>query len=226
MPNLHVQTRLEGIQSILQGVHHSSSTMSSASKGNERSAFIDDFLSKVLPSQYRFGTGDATDRIGQRSGQLDVVVEYPFMPSLPIVGEGKTRLYLAESIAAVIEVKSDLSGQWSEALATAAKLEPLQRQFGATMSMGPPPQKRIPFFVAAYKGWKTIDTLRGKLTEGALDGILIIDPGVFVSTDQFYAMAGTGAWSLWGLISCLHQATTVLQAASTQPLGYAIDEAG
>jgi len=226
MPNLNVQARLEGIQTILRGVHQSGSSMSSASKGAERSAFIDDFLSKVLPSPFRFGTGDATDRSGKRSGQLDVVVEYPFMPSLPIVGAGTTRLYLAESVAAVIEVKSDVSGQWAEVLGTAEKLEPLQRQFGATMSMGPPPLRRIPFFVAAYKGWRSIDTLKRKLAEGAVDGILVIDPGLFVSTDHFRGITAMGPWALWGLISCLHDATSTLQAASTQPLGYAVDEAG
>jgi hypothetical protein len=41
MPNLHVQARLEGIQKILNGAYHANSTMSSASKGAERAAFID-----------------------------------------------------------------------------------------------------------------------------------------------------------------------------------------
>ena len=51
---------------------------------------------KGLPPIYRFGTGDATDSTGNKSGQLDVVVEYPFSPSLPVVGTGQSRLYLAE----------------------------------------------------------------------------------------------------------------------------------
>lgn len=79
---------------------------------------------------YRFGSGDATDRQGNRSGQLDVVVEYPFLPSLPAVGNSKVRLYLAEGVAAVIEVKSDLAGQWSEVESTARQLKPLRRNFG------------------------------------------------------------------------------------------------
>jgi hypothetical protein len=226
MPNLHVQARLEGIQKILNGAYHANSTMSSASKGAERAAFIDDFLSKVLPSPYRFGTGDATDRNGKRSGQLDVVVEYPFIPSLPIVGTGTSRLYLAESVAAVVEVKSDVAAQWSEVVHTARQLEPLQRQFGATMTMGPPPLPRIPLFVAAYRGWKTLDTVLAKLPEASVDGILVIDPGLFVSTKDFRGVVATGSWALWGLISCLHDATTTLQAASTQPLRYAMDSAG
>lgn len=111
MTNRYILQRLTGLQSILKGVHQSSVGLSSATMGQERAAFIDEFLAKVLPPIYRFGTGDATDAAGARSGQLDVVVEYPFAPSLPIVGAGQSRLYLAESIAAAIEVKSDLSGQ-------------------------------------------------------------------------------------------------------------------
>ena len=196
--------------------------MSSATKGTERAAFIGDFLGRVLPAPFRFGTGDATDRTGKRSGQLDVVVEYPFMPSLPIVGGGTTRLYLAESVAAVIEVKSDVAAQWDEAVATATKLEPLRREFGATMTMGPAPLDRIPIFVAGYHGWKQVDVVKSKLGEAPIDGILVIDPGIFVSTGHFGGITATGSWSLWGLICCLHQATSTLQAASTHPLSYAV----
>ena len=115
MQNSHVYQRLIGIQNILKGVHQAGVPMSAATKGQERAAFIDQFLSQVLPLPYRFGTGDATDLAGNRSGQLDVVVEYPFSPTLPL-GVGPSRLYLAEGVAAVIEVKSDAAGQWNEAL--------------------------------------------------------------------------------------------------------------
>ena len=108
MLNPHIVQRLTGIQSMLNGAHQSGSTMSAASKGTERAAFIDQFLSQVFTPQFRFGDGDATDKSGAKSGQLDVVIEYPWVPSLPIVGSDKPRLYLAEGVAAVIEVKSDL----------------------------------------------------------------------------------------------------------------------
>ncbi len=79
--------------------------MSDSSKGSEREHFIDLFLKEVFPPSYRFGTGDALDSAGNKSGQLDVVVELTFFPSLPALGGG-SRLYLAEGVAAVIEVKS------------------------------------------------------------------------------------------------------------------------
>jgi hypothetical protein len=70
---------------MLKGVHQAGDRLSNASKGNEREAFINGFLSQVLPPHFRFGSGDITDQHGARSGQLDIVVEYPFVPSLPIV---------------------------------------------------------------------------------------------------------------------------------------------
>src|SRR4051794_15735815 len=111
MANQAIFARLTGIQQMLTGVHQPGSPMSSASKGTERQAFIDQVLREVLPPVYRFGTGDATDVSGYRSGQPNVVVEYPFAPNLPLGGPS-SRLYLAEGVAAVIEVKSNVADQW------------------------------------------------------------------------------------------------------------------
>ncbi len=144
MMNKYIVDRLTGIHQMLLGVHQAGKTMSSSSKGSEREAFVDHFLSKVLTPQFRFGSGDATDQEGRRSGQLDVVVEYPFVPSLPIVG-AMPRLYLAEGIAAVLEVKSDVSGQWGEVEATVSQLSPLQRKYGGGISFGAHATSHIPF---------------------------------------------------------------------------------
>jgi len=126
MPNPHIAERLAGVLMYLMGGHAMNATLSSASKGREREDFVNGFLSQVLPIPYRFGTGDATDASGGRSGQLDIVVEHPFFPSLPSPN-GSQRLYLAESIAAVIEVKSDVAGQWDEVRQTARQLHNLHR---------------------------------------------------------------------------------------------------
>jgi hypothetical protein len=220
MPNNFVLQRLTGIQQTLVGVHGSGVPMSASSKGAEREAFIDSFLRNVLPPLFRFGGGDATDAAGRRSGQLDVVVEYPFSPSLPSVG-GATRLYLAESVAAVVEVKSDISAQFDEAVRTADQLSPLERTFGASVSFGPGPSKHIPLFVAGYTGWAKIETAAKHLNDHPnIAGILIIEEGIFVGSQQFGHRV-TGPWALWALICCLHQVTNSLQAASTDPVAYA-----
>jgi hypothetical protein len=223
MPNNYVLQRLAGIQGILVGVQQASASLTAASRGQERAAFIDSFLAQVLPPIYRFGNGDCTDVTGNRSGQLDVVVEYPFSPSLPSVASASpTRLYLAEAVAAVIEVKSNIAAQWNEAKRTAEQLAPLRRHFGAAMIMGRGPTDEIPLFVAGYTGWKSIDTVQQNLAASpAISGALVIDNGLFVSSENFGGIVATGPWALWGLIATLHAITNGLQSASTDPLSYA-----
>ncbi|MEL6947668.1 MAG: DUF6602 domain-containing protein [Pseudomonadota bacterium] len=196
--------------------------MSNSSRGNEREAFIDTFLAEVLPPIYRFGTGDATDVQGNRSGQLDVVVEYPVAPSLPSVGKDRTRLYLSESIAAVIEVKSNASSQWDQACKTAEQLAPLRRSFGSTMVMGGfPPQEQIPLFVVGYTGWSKIETLQSKLAQQPhVSRILIVENQLFATQHHLGGLAATGPYALWGLITSLHLIANSLQAASTNPFEY------
>jgi hypothetical protein len=222
MANQLVLNRLKGIQSMLKAVHQSSSGLSTATTGAERAAFIDGFLSGVLPAPFRFGTGDATDTSGKHSGQLDVVVENPFCPSLPIVGEGKIRLYLAEAVAAVIEVKSNIKKQWLQVLETARKLEPLRRQLRGHAYVGHPPTEQIPFFAVGYEGWKQQGTLQAKLRAGNIDGILVIDPGVFASSSNFGDILSTGEAALWGFISCLHEATNSLKQNTPQLYDYVV----
>ena len=123
-------SRLEGMRKLLLAGYEANASMSSSSKGREREEIANSFLSNILPLPYRFGTGDITDISGRRSGQVDIVVEYPFLPSIPS-SNGDVRLYLVESVAAVIEVKSDISGQWNEAKHTSDQVKTLTRQLGS-----------------------------------------------------------------------------------------------
>lgn len=224
MANAHVMDRLNGIHQILMGAYRAGGSMSSSSKGAEREAFIDQFLSQVMTPQFRFGSGDATDVEGRRSGQLDVVIEYPLVPSLPIVGAMTPRLYLAEGIAAVIEVKSDISGQWNEVEGTIARLSPLRRKYGSGISFGPRATPHIPFFAVGYTGWRTIEPLVSRLAPGRVEGILVIDSLQFASTVEFFGatMSGTPA-SLWALVACLHHAAGMGGSTATGvPIEYLI----
>jgi hypothetical protein len=224
MQNPHIAQRLVGIHAMLVGAHTAGAKMSSASKGVERATFVDKFLSEVLTPQFRFGEGDATDRAGNRSGQLDVVVEYPWIPSLPIVGQNRPRLYMAEGIAAVIEVKSDVASQWNEVRHTSYQLRSLVRQYGTGITMGPEPPPRVPLFAVGYTGWKTLASVEAHLAEGVVDGILVIDVGIFASADYFRRIrVPEGPFSLWCLISCLHQVTSIMSStAADVPINYAI----
>jgi hypothetical protein len=221
--NSHLYKRLRGIQSMLMSIHAGTVSSSAASKGTEREAFIRDFLANVLPPIYRFGTGDVTDKKGKKSGQLDVVVEYPHSPTLPLtLGSRGTRLYLAEAVAAVIEIKSDVSNQWKEVRRTASQLAKVKRQFGAIMSGGKSPEPRIPLFAVGYKGWKSMKSLAERLNDEAeelgLWGILVIEGGFFMMPNGW---SSEGPWALWGLMFAMNHVTTDLISASTAPEQYA-----
>ncbi|MCH8889984.1 MAG: hypothetical protein IH827_02725 [Myxococcales bacterium] len=205
---------------MLVAGHQSGAGLTPATIGTERALLLDQLLSAVLPAPYRFGTGDAIDQDGKRSGQLDIVVESPFALSLPIGAAASPRLYLAEAIAAVVEVKSDISKQWNEAVRTARNLEPLRRQLRGHAYVGPAPTERIPFFIVAYQGWTEAAKLREHLSGQPIDGILVIEPGAFASNEQFGSLEAAGGASLWGLICCLHQATNGLKQNTPEPFRY------
>jgi hypothetical protein len=221
MPNEHLIRRLEGIWAQLNAAHQAGAGMSASSKGREREAFVDLFLKSVYPPIYRFGSGDITDMTGHKTGQLDVVIEFPFGPSLPSVGSDQVRLYLAETVAAVIEVKSDLAGQWSEVRRTASHLSPINRTFGATMSMGEPPAAHVPLIAVGFRGWSTIDTLQKHIEETpGVEAALIIDSGLFVSSSRTGSWRAGGVGALWAMLCFTHRQISGLQSASTEPIRY------
>lgn len=211
--------RLAGIQKSLSGLYEGGSGMSTASRGREREQFIELFLSQVLPPGYRFGSGDVIDTFGSRS--VDVVVEFTFLPSLPALA-GSTRLYLAEGVAAIVEVKSDLAKQWEEVKATASALQLLERIFQVPgFTPYGPPLKKIPLFAVGYTGWRQLETVREKASEGIVDGILIIDAGLFSTRQEFpNGLYAQGPLALWGLISALHFCTLSIVINSFSPIEY------
>ena len=218
--NPHLVSRLAGIQQMLMGAHAAGGTLSNASKGTERDAFVNRFLSDVLPPPFRFGTGDATDQAGNRTGQLDVVIEFPLVPSLPVHADSP-RLYLAEGIVAALEVKSDVAAQWNEVIATVAQLEKLTRVYGSGVSIGPRAGLKVPLYAVGYRGWNDFDSLKKRLEQSpAVSGVLVIDSGHFcgrydplTAEDKPYVYSyerASSPMALWGLISCIHHAASMI----------------
>jgi len=102
--------------------------MSDATKGTERELFIKGFLSEVFPPHYRFSGGDVTDGYNHQSGQVDIVLEYPQAFSLPFYPDGP-RLFLAENVAGIIEVKSNIANQWDQVEEKAQKVRQIERVY-------------------------------------------------------------------------------------------------
>jgi hypothetical protein len=224
MPNRHLIERLAAVQDTLLALYRGGKPMSSATKGREREYFIHEFLEQILPPVHRFGSGDIIDSHGHKTGQIDIVIEHPFLPSLPQLG-GRERLYLAESVAAVIEVKSDLSSQWDEVEKTAREIRRLKRPFNKDRN--PPVSPGVPgypdpitVFAVGYKGWAKLETLRGRFGVDALvNGILVIEgglwatymmptyrrPGLDESRGIYQVNEIEGPMALWGLFCSLQQ---------------------
>lgn len=133
--NTDLKQRLLGIQKILMAHHEASQGLPSAVTGTEREILVREFLNRVFPMPYRFGSGAVVDSQEMASGQLDIVVEFPFFASFPPPGGGQ-RLYLAESVACVAEVKSDLAKQWDQVESTTGKVRPVRRHWLGHVQLG------------------------------------------------------------------------------------------
>lgn len=189
-----LETRIKGIFDTLSARYSGGDGMSSDSKGTERELFINEILSQVFPPHFRFTNGDILDTSKQKSGQVDIVLEKPIGYSFPQIADGP-RLFLAENVAAVIEVKSNVQSQWSEVLESSAKVAKLRRCYQSDILNNILDQKggfltstviearkpenigkpRIPYFVVGFKGWKKDQTTISKLLDDTIDGIFILE---------------------------------------------------
>lgn len=211
--NRNIAERLNALRAQLLAGHQGGAPMSNATKGNEREAFIDAALSNVIAPPFRFGTGDITDSSGAVSGQMDTVIEYGNSISFPSIVKGTPRLYLAEGVCAVVEVKSSLPAQWDQVLKSHAGLAPLRRKFGSSITIGDLPE-HVPHFLVAFNGWSTPDTLVEKVNDSGLDGILVLsDPGLYYSRR---GNRGSGAASLFVFFAELEELASTLVAARAE----------
>ncbi len=205
MSNAHVAKRLEAIMSLFRAVDAGGSTLSSASMGSEREFFINHVLCNVIAPPFRVGNGDITDSFGHRSGQSDIVIEYGNSISFPLILPTAPRLYLAEGVCAVIEVKSNLSSQWEEVKRSHGALAPLQRSYSQTVTYGTL-SITIPHFAVGYRGWKTMDTLQEKAEELDLEGILVLDSGLYYGKKH----QGTGIDALFAFFMTIQALTGIM----------------
>jgi hypothetical protein len=156
--------------------------------------------------------------------QIDVVVEYPFAPSITLTDDA--RLYFAESVAAVIEVKSDVAGQWKEVERSAAALHAIQRKYtGGMAHFGGINEGvirgTIPMLAVGYTGWAQPQTAAQHMQAAGVDGVLVIDKGIFVSSQRLKGITANGPLALWGMICALHEATEAIGATRLDLLSYA-----
>lgn len=212
MRNKTLETRLDAIWHTLMAQSKASTGMSSASKGAERETFLSQFLSWALQPNLRVSTGDIIDCYGAQSGQVDTIIEYSFMPSLPMT-DGGPRLCFAENICASIEIKSNLSGQWNEVISTTNKIKALRRRYGDYDHPLTDGVEEIPMIAVGYKGWKTSETIQEKLNESNIDAIFVIESSIFIGKWRENSIkSNTPAGSFLAFMEFIHRLTNVVGA--------------
>ena len=184
--NKGLRARLEAMHAGLNAAVAAGESLSSSSRGAEREAVMGLLVRTVVPPSFRCGSGDVIDVHGVRSGQLDLVLENGFCPSFPFFGD-HPRLYIAEGVAAAVEVKSNLRNQWDEVEVTHSALSGLRRSPRRADTSGVQAiwLKQVPLVVVGYRGWKTAAPIRAKLQllEGqrsSIAAVLQIEPPLFV----------------------------------------------
>lgn len=202
LKNKFLITRLEALLAISQALDAGGKNLSNASIGAERELFINLVLNNIIAPPFRLGCGDVTDSSGNKSGQCDIIIEWPTSISFPLVSATAPRLYLAEGVCAIIEVKSDLVGQWDQVISSHSQIAHLKRHYSHGISLNRSLQglQPIPHFIVGYRAWKKEETLREKLIESGVDGILSISTGMYVGKNN---TLGTGSSSLLAFLISL-----------------------
>lgn len=131
-------------------------------KGTPREIFIREFLMGHLSEKVAIGSGeiiDANSKPGQSRNQHDIVIYKREFPKLDFGGDISG--FLAESVVATIEVKSNLTQtDFQNAMRSAKNTKSFQRNFGGIFSAGYRPPSILTFLIA-YDGPVSMSTVHG-----------------------------------------------------------------
>ena len=142
------------------------------------------------------------------------------------------RLLLAESVAPISEVQSDLASQWTEVEATVKKVNMLQRTWLGSIShsggglSGPGPSVTpIPCMAGGDRGHKTLEGLKNRLLSTAEDArpeaAYVIESGCFYSHSVGPCVqTQTPALALYALGSVLWSLTVSVATAGVDLMSY------
>ena len=119
---------------ILQARYEKSHAINhNLSKGECRETLIENFLSEMYPDRYCFGDGEIIDSSGNVSKQSDIVI---YDDRLPVLEYEGSKHFFSEGVLAHIEVKSNLSGEFENALNNVESVKNLHQNNDNTLAMG------------------------------------------------------------------------------------------
>ncbi|WP_312958821.1 DUF6602 domain-containing protein [Stutzerimonas nitrititolerans] len=211
-----LKQKLEGIHAGLIQAHEDSKQYAPSITGAEREIISRSLLSLALAPGYRIGTGTILDQHGDDSGQVDIVIEQPFSLSFPISSD-QNRLFLAPSVCAAFEVKSDLARQGDDAMKKVAAIKSLHRILVKKGEFHNYDDISIPTYIIGFKGPSTeqgIEKIYKTFSDKLIpNGILSIGGEIFYGKapgSNGYVIATGKEASLFAFLQCV---TETLQHA-------------
>ena len=204
-------------------------------RGSSREEALAHFLESQLPARFGVTSGEGVDSAERRSGQLDVVI-YDRNLTAPLLAEDSGDLLPAESLLAVIEVKSTLTKAELEKCARAARaisrLRPYGSPFVGSRKGGlsaDDGRHRCQYSIVAFgsdlskTGWAGSEWQRLKdavamanVSRERIDRVLVLDRGMLVppsATARTTADSGKGMLRDW----FLHMSNFLVREAARRP---------
>ncbi len=204
--NRHLLKRLQSIQETLESQHANVESLPDARRGWQSKLFLAEFLNKVFPGPHAFSTGSIMDSEGNLATEVDIAVVHPNAPSFPMSGPSQDRLLMAEGVAMVIEVCSDLSSQLAAIGSTVRRIRRLRRRTDQLVTPGRRFPDRVPVVAVGYGGFQDFERLRRRLGSISEDyrpnGTLIVEPGLF----EGFGIRARGAVALYALCMVINRA--------------------
>ncbi|MER0399082.1 DUF6602 domain-containing protein [Vibrio vulnificus] len=200
--------KLENIHSNLMECYRDSQSYSSSITGAEREVVNKELLSLILPPGYRIGSGAIVDADSNETGQIDAVIEQPFSLSFPICSD-TNRLYLADTVGAAFEIKSNLYNQKDDAINKIREIKKLKRfhvEGGEHVFFD---KLEIPSFIIGFKGHNTTESLEDTFmparTRHVANGVLNVESELFCgrSSDGNWRYGSGKAESILAFLSCV-----------------------
>jgi hypothetical protein len=234
-PRTFDQLLAEAEEQIWVGFRRARAKAHRGNRGASREETLRRFLSSQLPARFGVTTGEAVDAGERRSGQLDIVI-FDRNLTAPLLTEDSGDLLPAESLLAVVEVKSTLTQDELETCATAAKAISRLRPYGHAF-VGPRQRgiaaddgrHRCQYSIVAFESnlgqrdWVENEWRRFKaaadgvgVARDRIDRVLVLDRGMLVppsATARSTTGAGKGMLREW----FLHMSNFLVREAARRP---------
>lgn len=195
---------LEAKSSALEVIHHA------GDRGMEREDILEEFLTPLLPEQFGIGRGEIRATNGKWSKQEDLII-YDRINCPRLFAGTRSQIFPAESVAAVIEVKSTLgSKEIQDATANISQARRLAKQGNAThtepgaITFGPPTPILGALFV--YDLSISLETFRERWVEAQssqpvnqrINLTCVLGKMVVIHVDQTYHLWDQASESILG----------------------------